>query len=185
MFERYTETARRVIFFARYEASQWGDHSIQPPHLLLGLVREDKHLFSRLLNSAACSVDPVSELGLRFTGQKVSTSVDLPLSADSINVLALASEETEHMGQSFTSPGHLLLGLMRDPGVVSDLLLKKGLTVAAVREVVRGLAESRAIAGSEQIVRELRSAFRTAFHDRLKPELEPAFSYSLRSEKAQ
>ncbi len=44
MFERYTEKARRVIFFARYEASQFGAPAIEPEHLLLGLMREDKTL---------------------------------------------------------------------------------------------------------------------------------------------
>lgn len=42
MFERYTEKARRVIFFARYEASQFGSPFIETEHLLLGLLREDK-----------------------------------------------------------------------------------------------------------------------------------------------
>ena len=42
MFERYTEKARRVIFFARYEASQFGSPYIESEHLLLGLIREDK-----------------------------------------------------------------------------------------------------------------------------------------------
>ena len=47
MFERYTEKARRVIFFARYEASQFGAPAIEPEHLLLGLMREDKTLTGR------------------------------------------------------------------------------------------------------------------------------------------
>jgi ATP-dependent Clp protease ATP-binding subunit ClpC len=37
MFERYTEKARRVIFYARYEASQFGSPYIETEHLLLGL----------------------------------------------------------------------------------------------------------------------------------------------------
>ncbi|MGA7170362.1 MAG: Clp protease N-terminal domain-containing protein, partial [Candidatus Sulfotelmatobacter sp.] len=44
MFERYTEKARRVIFFARYEASQYGSPEIDTEHLLLGLIRENKAL---------------------------------------------------------------------------------------------------------------------------------------------
>ena len=36
MFERYSEKARRVIFFARYEASQLGSRQIDAEHLLLG-----------------------------------------------------------------------------------------------------------------------------------------------------
>ena len=40
MFERYTEKARRVIFFARYEASEYGSPCIETEHLLLGHLRE-------------------------------------------------------------------------------------------------------------------------------------------------
>jgi ATP-dependent Clp protease ATP-binding subunit ClpC len=45
MFERYTEKARRVIFFSRYEASQYGAQAIDTEHLLLGLLRENKPLY--------------------------------------------------------------------------------------------------------------------------------------------
>jgi hypothetical protein len=42
MFERYTEKARRTIFFARYEASQFGSPYIETEHILLGLLREGR-----------------------------------------------------------------------------------------------------------------------------------------------
>jgi ATP-dependent Clp protease ATP-binding subunit ClpC len=49
MFERYTEQARRVLFFARYEASQLGSISIETEHLLLGLLREESSLAGSVL----------------------------------------------------------------------------------------------------------------------------------------
>ncbi len=49
MFERYTEKARRTIFFARYEASQFGSPYIEVEHLLLGLMRERSSDSSSLL----------------------------------------------------------------------------------------------------------------------------------------
>jgi ATP-dependent Clp protease ATP-binding subunit ClpC len=51
MFERYTEKARRTIFFGRYEASEFGSPYIETEHLLLGLLREDKGLANRFLPS--------------------------------------------------------------------------------------------------------------------------------------
>jgi len=42
MFERYRRKARRVIFFARYEASQFRQPYIETEHLLLGLLREEQ-----------------------------------------------------------------------------------------------------------------------------------------------
>lgn len=51
MFERYTEKARRVIFFARYAASQFGSPYIETEHLLLGLIREDKNISYKILST--------------------------------------------------------------------------------------------------------------------------------------
>src|SRR5258708_30143878 len=48
LFERYTEQARRAIFFARYEASQFGAKAIESEHLLLGILREHWRLSDRL-----------------------------------------------------------------------------------------------------------------------------------------
>src|SRR6187200_1495596 len=97
MFERYTERARRVIFFARYEASQFGSTSIETEHLLLGLLREDVHVSSRFVPSAdAPSIR--KEVGRRLVvREKVSTSIDLPLSNEGKRILAYAAEETERL----------------------------------------------------------------------------------------
>jgi len=46
MFERYTEGARRTIFFARYEANQFGSSDIDTEHLLLGMLRARTRLCS-------------------------------------------------------------------------------------------------------------------------------------------
>jgi ATP-dependent Clp protease ATP-binding subunit ClpC len=46
MFERYTERARGVIFFARYEASKLRSQMIETEHLLLALG-EDRNLAER------------------------------------------------------------------------------------------------------------------------------------------
>ena len=98
MFERYTEKARRVIFFARYEASQFGSPYIETEHLLLGLLREDKALTNRFLRSHG-SVESIRKQieGRTAIREKVSTSVDLPLSQESKRVLAYAAEEAERL----------------------------------------------------------------------------------------
>jgi len=40
MVERYTEKARRAIFFARQEASNFGSPFMETEHLLLGLPND-------------------------------------------------------------------------------------------------------------------------------------------------
>src|SRR2546429_1592895 len=62
MFERYTEKARRVVFFARYEASQYGSPYIETEHLLLGLLREDRALAKRFLGEVNAEEEIRSEI---------------------------------------------------------------------------------------------------------------------------
>jgi ATP-dependent Clp protease ATP-binding subunit ClpC len=81
MFERYTEKARRVIFFARHEASQFGSPSIETEHLLLGLLHEDKGMNRRLLRSDKAEDEIRKQIeGHTTIREKISTSVDMPLS---------------------------------------------------------------------------------------------------------
>src|SRR3982750_31640 len=94
MFERYTEKARRVIFFPRYEASQFGSPYIETQPLLLGLLREDKALATRILGSHAAAESIRKQIeGHTTIREKVSTSVDLPLSHECKRVLAYGAEE--------------------------------------------------------------------------------------------
>ena len=136
MFERYTEKARRVIFFARYEASQFGLPYIESEHLLLGLLREDKALTNRFLRSHA-SVESIRKQIEAHTTirEKVSTSVDLPLSNESKRVLAYAAEEAERLGHKHIGTEHLLLGLLREEKCfASEILQERGLKLAQIRD---------------------------------------------------
>ena len=136
MFERYTEKSRRVIFFARYEASQFGSPYIETEHLLMGLMREDKALTNRFLRSLA-SVELIRKQIEAHTTirEKVSTSVDLPLSNESKRVLAYAAEEAERLGHKHIGTEHLLLGLLREEGCfAADLLKERGVKLETVRE---------------------------------------------------
>jgi len=136
MFERYTEKARRVIFFARYEASQFGQSYIETEHLLMGLLREDKALTNRFLRSHA-SVEAIRKQVEANTAirEKIPTSVDLPLSNECKRVLAYAAEEAERLGHKHIGTEHLLLGLMReDNSFAANMLKERGIELAKVRE---------------------------------------------------
>ena len=136
MFERYTEKARRVIFFARYEASQFGSPYIETEHLLLGLIREDKALANRFLRSHG-AVDSIRKQIEAHTTvrEKVSTSVDLPLSHECKRVLAYAAEEAERLSHKHIGTEHLLLGLLREEKCfAAEILHERGLRLATIRE---------------------------------------------------
>jgi len=150
MFERYTERARRVIFFARYEASQLGSNSIETEHLLLGLIREGKGLTSRIFSKSHLSMESIRKdiEGRALYRDKVSTSVDIPLSGESKRVLGYASEEAERMLHNYIGTEHILLGLMREEkSVAAGILGEKGMRLNSVREDIVSLLNEKANLG--------------------------------------
>src|SRR6202046_4207678 len=109
VFERYTEKARRVIFFARYEASQYGSPYIETEHLLLGLMREDKALANRFLRQQGSIESIRKEIEARITiRERISTSVEVPLSAECKRILNMAGEEGGRPGGKDGGGEHLL-----------------------------------------------------------------------------
>ena len=142
MFERYSEKARRVIFFARYEASKFGSPAIDTEHLLLGLLRESKDLLLSLAPSAdAETIREQIRLRVSVRGE-VPTSVELPFSESSKGVLNFAIEEADRLGSKTISVQHLLLGLMREENCLAQRILAElGVTLEAARQTAAGWTE--------------------------------------------
>jgi uncharacterized protein (TIGR02246 family) len=149
MFERYTEKARRVVFFARYEASQYGSATIGTEHLLLGLLREDIVLMSRFLGRGGTGPEIRTEIERVITvGKPISTSVEMPLSVECKRILKLAAEEAERLGHRHIGTEHLLLGILGvGDGLAARILNGRGVQAVAIRKQI-------AMAGPEPAIQE-------------------------------
>jgi len=162
MFERYTEKARRVVFFARYETSEFGSPYIESEFLLLGLLREDKYVVTRWLGEGDWQTILRDDVAKRvYQGPKTPTSVDLPLSNEAKHVLAYAAEEAERLRHEHIGTEHLFLGLLRDSeSRAAKLLLDRGVNVDTVRETIAkesalsGISGGvgRAAVGTQQVI---------------------------------
>src|SRR5512145_1164357 len=146
MFERYTERARRVLFFARYEATQLGSTSIETEHLLLGLIREGKGLTSRIFARSHLSLESIRKEieGPTVFREKVSTSVEIPFSAETKRVLQFAAEEADRLLHNYIGTEHLLLGILREErSVAAAILMEKGMKLNGVREDIVALLNEK------------------------------------------
>jgi ketosteroid isomerase-like protein len=150
MFERFTEKARRVIFFGRYEASQYGSHYIETEHLLLGLVRQDPQLLKHFLGDKADATEIRAEVERHITkNERIATSVEVPLTAECSRSLKLAMEESQRLGHRAIGTEHLLLGLLRiEDGLAARILRERGAELAAIRQNV---AQLQAVAASSPL----------------------------------
>jgi hypothetical protein len=147
MFERYTEKARRVIFFARFEASQYGSPYIETEHLLLGLLREDRSIARRFLLEVNIEVGIRAEVEKHITvRERISTSVEVPLTMESKKVLNLAGEEADRMGHRHIGTEHVLLSLLRMEGsLASKILQARGVKLATLREQMAKVSDASSI----------------------------------------
>ena len=137
MFERYTEKARRTIFFGRYEASQFGCPYIESEHLLLGLLREDKALAHTFLPHGGIESIRKEVEGQTVIREKVSTSVDLPLSNECKRILAYAGEEADQLSHKYIGTGHLFLGVLREQDCFAAQLLRtRGISLEMARKQI-------------------------------------------------
>ncbi|HVN17207.1 MAG TPA: Clp protease N-terminal domain-containing protein [Dongiaceae bacterium] len=138
MFERYTEKARRVIFFARLEAGNSGSHEIDTEHLLLGLLQAAKGILSWAPRLTA------DEVKARIEKQTVHlphipTSVDLPLSPSAKEVLSHATKEADGLGHKYIGTEHLFLGILEVKDCfASKLLHEGGANALTIREELAG-----------------------------------------------
>jgi ketosteroid isomerase-like protein len=150
MFERFTEKARRVIFFGRYEASRYGSAYIETEHLLLGLMRQDPQLLKQFLGAQADVTEIRAEVERHITKrERIATSVEVPLTAECKESLRFAMEESERLGHTAVGTEHLLLGLLRiENGLAARILSGLGAELAAIRQNV---AKSPAVAAGSPL----------------------------------
>jgi len=128
---RYTDKARRTIFYAGDLAIQDMSNEVTPKHLLLGLLRADESLVVRL---GIPTIDSRSEVA-EFKRQGPSAPA-LVLSQAARNVIALAAEEREHFSHKHTGTEHLLLGIIRAGSDAAKLLQKRGATVDRLHQLL-------------------------------------------------
>lgn len=131
MWQRFSESARKVVFYAQEEAQRHGDCYVSTEHLLLGLLRER--------DSTACKAIlelgvPLKQIQEAIEGQMASKSVhasgDMTLTPRAKRCIDLAYESARDLDDNFIGTEHLLLGLIREEAG----LAAKTLTLLKVTE---------------------------------------------------
>jgi ATP-dependent Clp protease ATP-binding subunit ClpC len=144
VFERYTEPARRALFFARYEVSELGGEAIETEHLLLGVMREGKGFTSDILDGAKLQLAAVrADIEARMAGRmKRSTTVEIPFSQETKRILQSAGAEADRLRHDYVGTEHLLLGILCEPETAAgQILTAHGLERATLRDEVARLSK--------------------------------------------
>jgi len=140
MFERFTEAARRALFFARLEVSELGGPAIEVEHLLLGIFRADQGPVPKLLAAAGVSYSESRAAIQAHDGrrERLSTSIEIPFTDEAKRVMGSAREEADRLDHQDIGNEHLLLGILhQESSFAAGLLGSHGMSVETVRESIR------------------------------------------------
>ena len=143
-FEKFSERARRVLTLAQEEARHLNHTYIGTEHILLGLVREEEGVATKVIANLGVSLSKVRSAVEFIIGHgEKSGSGEIGLTPRAKKVIELAIDEARHLGHNYIGTEHLLLGLLREgEGVAAGVLDSLGITLERARtETTRVLSQ--------------------------------------------
>src|SRR5450756_1150713 len=144
-FDKFTDHARAVLTLAQDEAQRFTHPYIGTEHLLLGMLRVDDCLATRVLRNLGAEPSRVRAAVEFMIGRGDLPIVgEVGLTPRAKRAIELAIDEARRMDHHYIGTEHLLLGLVREgEGIAAGVLESLGLNLDRVRhEVIRILAES-------------------------------------------
>ena len=149
MFERFTDSCRKVMALATQEAKRYNHEYIGTEHILLGLVSEPEGLGIQVLQNAAIDIDTLRKKieTLVKGGSGMAYLGKLPQTPRAKKVIEWAIDETRTMNQREIGTEHLLLGLLQvKDGVACQVLNGCGMTYEKARHQIFKLLNIEPIA---------------------------------------
>ncbi len=143
MWQRFTERARKIVFYAQEEAGRLGENYVSTEHLLLGLVRENDSVAARILDRIGVSLGRIrSEIERQVSRGDGRLGQDMQLTPRAKRVIDLAYDEARQLNNNYIGTEHLLLGLIREgEGLAGRVLSKLGVDLDRTRREVMHLQD--------------------------------------------
>ena len=143
-FQRYTAKAREAVFFSRYEASQSKTRTIEPEHVLRGLIRASQGLKGRIFEQLPVALDRAgAETTAEPTGDARATlATRMATGERARRIFRAAAEEADALKHQHIGLAHLLLGVLREPDPAAATLLDRaGMRLQSVRHDIAQLLD--------------------------------------------
>jgi len=139
MFERFTERAQRVLYYAQQEAQGLQHGYVGTEHILLGILKEEEGHGKKILNNMSVNINNVRELIEEYEGKGDITlhRNEIPLTPRTKRLLDLSLLEARNLNHNYISPEHILLALIRESeGVAYTILNNLGADFNRLRQDV-------------------------------------------------
>ncbi|MEA2552655.1 MAG: ATP-dependent Clp protease ATP-binding subunit ClpC [Fimbriimonadaceae bacterium] len=143
MWQRFTERARKAVFYAQEEVRRLGAAHVGSEHLLLGLVRESDNVASKILKDLGVSANSLrSELDKELPRHEAKTSQDMTLTPSAKQMIDASYDEARRLNHDYIGTEHLLLAAIRQRDIAGMVLARLGVELDAARQIVEGLQDA-------------------------------------------
>jgi ATP-dependent Clp protease ATP-binding subunit ClpA len=145
MFERFTNTARRVVVLSQEEARRLKHNYIGTEHILLALLAKDSGIPVRVLEAFGMSLPATRQEVIDIVGVgKRAPEGHIPFTPRAKKVLELSLREALELKSESIGTEHLLLGLIREgSGVAVQVMKVQAGDLLPIRLAVLDLLPSR------------------------------------------
>lgn len=138
MWQRFTESARKAVFYAQEEAQNYAEGFVSTEHILLGLIREPDNVSCEIIEKMNVKCSKIkTELEKAMPKGDGRANTDLSLTPRAKRAIDLAYDEARNLNNNYIGTEHLLLGLLREAdGLAGRTLTKFGITLEKARTLV-------------------------------------------------
>ena len=144
MKENFSKRVQIILKSAKEEAIRLGHSYVGSEHLLLGLLRLDSGIGSKIFDIYDCDIEDIQAMieDLIKTSGGTMTLGHLPLTRRAERILRNAFNEAASMGSTIADDEHLLLALLKETnGIAFEVLNSNNLDYDSVLELVKDDSE--------------------------------------------
>ena len=140
MKENFSKRVQSIMKYAKEEAIRLGHSYVGSEHLLLGLLREDLGLSSKIFDIYDCDIEDIRAMveDMIKTSGGTMTLGHLPLTRRAERILRNAFNEASALGVTIADDEHLLLAMLKETeGIAYEVLNAHNLNYDGVVDLIQ------------------------------------------------
>jgi ornithine carbamoyltransferase len=150
MWQRFTERARRSVFYAQEEAQRLRTGTVDANTLMIGILKVKDPDVIRILEPMGLDLNWVEDEVRAAVQPGNVEGQDVILSDDAKKVIDLAYTEARQFNRDYVGIDHLLLGIIQEGNsAAAGSLLSRGVTLERVRREIDVSSSGNGIAGKD------------------------------------
>ncbi|MBT5097351.1 MAG: ATP-dependent Clp protease ATP-binding subunit, partial [Candidatus Marinimicrobia bacterium] len=148
MKENFSKRVQSILKYAKEEAIRLGHSYVGSEHLLLGLLRLNSGLSSKIFDIYDCDIEDIQAMieDLIKTSGGTMTLGHLPLTRRAERILRNAFNEAAAMGATIADDEHLLLAILKETdGIAFEVINSNNLDYDSVIELIKDDSEEEEV----------------------------------------